>query len=52
MIFICFFIFNSAFSSKAESSSTVYYLLIFGEFFISLALWPNLKDEIIYEWLV
>ena len=37
-------IFNSAFSSKHKSSSTVYYLFILGEFLTALALWPNLKD--------
>jgi hypothetical protein len=49
MILACLCILSSAFYNKAVNSSTEYYLFIFGQFFIILALAPNLKDVIIYE---
>jgi len=44
MILFCDFILSYAFSSRPNSYSTVYYLLILGLFLIALALCPNLKE--------
>ena len=47
IIFVCVFILSSAFSSIPNNCSTVYSLLILGEFLTALALCPNLREVMV-----